>query len=256
MKHKLKRLTSCILTLALVIALFPVIPAQAAEILDGKVVPREGVYEVEFGFQTTQYVDINVYAKSLSDPTGTGIKYELAKDFMLTGVQDVPSWIPEASGGSGSRLISEYTDPGLKRIEELGEYTTEVNFAGEPIAPTLMMKHKLVWDCTINGFPVVGPNLDEDQFILEIEIVPQGRPDWSTDCTDGVDGNGDPIHTHGDDYTWPQDPAFIIRATTLVNYRQFIETDDGSLLPAFIFLKGGFSDTKWLVLRTISSAAA
>ena len=244
MKHKLKRLTSCILTLALVIALFPVIPAQAAEILDGKIVPREGAYEVEFGFQTTQYVDINVYAKSVSDPAGAGIKYELAKDFWLTGVQDVPAWLPPPCGagiGSGCRTPVTYQDDGLS-IVELEPYTTEVNFAGEPIPATPMMKHKLIWDCTIDGFPVVGPNLDEDQFILEIEIVPQGRPDWSTDCTDGVDGNGDPIHTHGDDYTWPQDPAFIIRATTLVNYRQFIETDDGSLLPAFIFLKGGFSD--------------
>ena len=59
-----------------------------------------------------------------------------------------------------------------------------------------MMKHTLIWDGSLNGIPIIGPNLDEDVFYLTVEIEPLGRPDKNVECTDSDDS-----HTHGQNYT-------------------------------------------------------
>ena len=68
-------------------------------------------------------------------------------------------------------MVSPYTpatkkDGGLVKLSEDGIYQADKNFAGEDIEPVSMMKHTLIWDGSLNGIPIIGPNLDEDVFYL------------------------------------------------------------------------------------------
>ena len=85
----------------------------------------------------------------------------------------------------------------MVKLSEDGIYQADKNFAGEDIEPVAMMKHTLIWDGSLNGIPIIGPNLDEDVFYLTVEIEPLGRPDKNVEYTD------DDSHTHGQNYTWP-----------------------------------------------------
>ena len=103
-----------------------------------------------------------------------------------------------------------------------------------------MMKHSLIWDGSLDGIPIIGPNLDEDVFYLTVEIEPLGRPDKNVECTDSKGS-----HTHGQNYTWPQKQEngkkkFAVSTELLVDYRDYVVGEDGTA--AFLMLEGSLSD--------------
>ena len=66
-KALVRRVVSLFLCFCMVIGFVPIIDAQAAEIKGGTFDPHTGYLELEFGYQLTQYVNINVYVRSPSD---------------------------------------------------------------------------------------------------------------------------------------------------------------------------------------------
>ena len=60
-KALVRRVVSLFLCFCMVIGFVPIIDAQAAEIKGGTFDPHTGYLELEFGYQLTQYVNINVY---------------------------------------------------------------------------------------------------------------------------------------------------------------------------------------------------
>ena len=72
-KALVRRVVSLFLCFCMVIGFVPIIDAQAAEIKGGTFDPHTGYLELEFGYQLTQYVNINVYVRSPSDD---GLKKE------------------------------------------------------------------------------------------------------------------------------------------------------------------------------------
>lgn len=172
-KALVRRVVSLFLCFCMVIGFVPIIDAQAAEIKGGTFDPHTGYLELEFGYQLTQYVNINVYVRSPSDD---GLKKEfigsIVENYLLSGANDVKAWLPEDSPDT---MVSPYTpatktDGGLVKLSEDGIYQADKNFAGEDIEPVAMMKHTLIWDGSLNGIPIIGPNLDEDVFYLTVEI--------------------------------------------------------------------------------------
>ena len=168
-KALVRRVVSLFLCFCMVIGFVPIIDAQAAEIKGGTFDPHTGYLELEFGYQLTQYVNINVYVRSPSDD---GLKKEfvgsIVENYLLSGANDVKAWLPEDSPDT---MVSPYTpatktDGGLVKLSEDGIYQADKNFAGEDIEPVAMMKHTLIWDGSLNGIPIIGPNLDEDVFYL------------------------------------------------------------------------------------------
>ena len=166
-KALVRRVVSLFLCFCMVIGFVPIIDAQAAEIKGGTFDPHTGYLELEFGYQLTQYVNINVYVRSPSDD---GLKKEfvgsIVENYLLSGANDVKAWLPEDSPDT---MVSPYTpatktDGGLVKLSEDGIYQADKNFAGEDIEPVAMMKHTLIWDGSLNGIPIIGPNLDEDVF--------------------------------------------------------------------------------------------
>ena len=242
-KALVRRVVSLFLCFCMVIGFVPIIDAQAAEIKGGTFDPHTGYLELEFGYQLTQYVNINVYVRSPSDD---GLKKEfvgsIVENYLLSGANDVKAWLPEDSPDT---MVSPYTpatktDGGLVKLSEDGIYQADKNFAGEDIEPVAMMKHTLIWDGALNGIPIIGPNLDEDVFYLTVEIEPLGRPDKNVECTDSDDS-----HTHGQNYTWPQKQEngkkkFAVSTELLVDYRDYVVGEDGTA--AFLMLKGSLSD--------------
>lgn len=224
-KALVRRVVSLFLCFCMVIGFVPIIDAQAAEIKGGTFDPHTGYLELEFGYQLTQYVNINVYVRSPSDD---GLKKEfvgsIVENYLLSGANDVKAWLPEDSPDT---MVSPYTpatktDGGLVKLSEDGIYQADKNFAGEDIEPVAMMKHTLIWDGSLNGIPIIGPNLDEDVFYLTVEIEPLGRPDKNVECTDSDDS-----HTHGQNYTWPQKQEngkkkFAVSTELLVDYRDYV----------------------------------
>ena len=71
-KALVRRVVSLFLCFCMVIGFVPIIDAQAAEIKGGTFDPHTGYLELEFGYQLTQYVNINVYVRSPSDALHTG----------------------------------------------------------------------------------------------------------------------------------------------------------------------------------------
>ena len=63
-KALVRRVVSLFLCFCMVIGFVPIIDAQAAEIKGGTFDPHTGYLELEFGYQLTQYVNINVYPQS------------------------------------------------------------------------------------------------------------------------------------------------------------------------------------------------
>ncbi|MFR4261554.1 MAG: DUF6531 domain-containing protein [Butyricicoccaceae bacterium] len=242
-KALVRRAVSLFLCFCMVIGFVPIIDAQAAEIKGGTFDPHTGHLELEFGYQLTQYVNINVYVRSPSDD---GLKKEfvgsIVENYLLSGANDVKAWIPEDSPDT---MVSPYTpttkeDGGLVELSEDGIYQADKNFAGEDIEPVSMMKHTLIWDGSLDGIPIIGPNLDEDVFYLTVEIEPLGRPDKNVLCTDSEDS-----HTHGQNYTWPQKQEngkkkFAVSTELLVDYRDYVVGEDGTA--AFLMLEGSLSD--------------
>ena len=57
-----RRVISLFLCLCIVIGFVPIIDAQAAEIKGGTFDPHTGNLELEFGYQLTQYININMSA--------------------------------------------------------------------------------------------------------------------------------------------------------------------------------------------------
>ena len=242
-KALVRRVVSLFLCFCMVIGFVPIIDAQAAEIKGGTFDPHTGYLELEFGYQLTQYVNINVYVRSPSDD---GLKKEfvgsIVENYLLSGANDVKAWLPEDSPDT---MVSPYTpatktDGGLVKLSEDGIYQADKNFAGEDIESVAMMKHTLIWDGSLNGIPIIGPNLDEDVFYLTVEIEPLGRPDKNVECTDSDDS-----HTHGQNYTWPQKQEngkkkFAVSTELLVDYRDYVVGEDGTA--AFLMLKGSLSD--------------
>ena len=242
-KALVRRVVSLFLCFCMVIGFVPIIDAQAAEIKGGTFDPHTGYLELEFGYQLTQYVNINVYVRSPSDD---GLKKEfvgsIVENYLLSGANDVKAWLPEDSPDT---MVSPYTpatktDGGLVKLSEDGIYQADKNFAGEDIEPVAMMKHTLIWDGSLNGIPIIGPNLDEDVFYLTVEIEPLGRPDKNVECTDSDDS-----HTHGQNYTWPQKQEngkkkFAVSTELLVDYRDYVVGEDGTA--AFLMLEGSLSD--------------
>ena len=77
-------------------------------------------------------------------------------------------------------MVSPYT-PGNQKGRRFGKtvrgwhLSSRQELAGEDIEPVSMMKHTLIWDGSLNGIPIIGPNLDEDVFYLTVEIEPRWR---------------------------------------------------------------------------------
>ena len=111
-KALVRRVVSLFLCFCMVIGFVPIIDAQAAEIKGGTFDPHTGYLELEFGYQLTQYVNINVYVRSPSDD---GLKKEfvgsIVENYLLSGANDVKAWLPE---GSPDTMVSPYT-PATKR---------------------------------------------------------------------------------------------------------------------------------------------
>lgn len=231
------RLVSRLLAICTLVGMIPVTKVQAAEIRAGLFDPRTGNLTLEFGYQYTQYVDINIYVSSVNAKSGTPktAKGSIAKGFLLTGAGELGCG-PATAETELPYEVTKATDPGLKGISNEGIYQTTVNFAGNTIPPTDMMRHILTWDGTINGVPIIGPNLNEDIFILTIEIEPLGRPEKNEINID-ADGN-----ISGSDYSWTHangSKRYAASTDILVDYRSYIE---GNGQPRFIMLKGGLSD--------------
>lgn len=238
-----RRVISLFLCLCIVIGFVPIIDAQAAEIKGGTFDPHTGNLELEFGYQLTQYININVYVRSPSDD-GLSKQYvgSIVENYLLTGADEMTSRLPEDSQDT---MVSPYTpvtktDGGLVELSEDGIYQADKNFAGEEISPVPMMKHTLIWDGSLDGIPIIGPNLDEDVFYLTVEIEPLGRPDKNVECTDSKGS-----HTHGQNYTWPQKQEngkkkFAVSTELLVDYRDYVVGEDGTA--AFLMLEGSLSD--------------
>lgn len=97
-KALVRRVVSLFLCFCMVIGFVPIIDAQAAEIKGGTFDPHTGYLELEFGYQLTQYVNINVYVRSPSDD---GLKKEfvgsIVENYLLSGANDVKAWLPEDS---------------------------------------------------------------------------------------------------------------------------------------------------------------
>ena len=174
-----RRVISLFLCLCIVIGFVPIIDAQAAEIKGGTFDPHTGNLELEFGYQLTQYININVYVRSPSDD-GLSKQYvgSIVENYLLTGADEMTSRLPEDSQDT---MVSPYTpvtktDGGLVELSEDGIYQADKNFAGEEISPVPMMKHTLIWDGSLDGIPIIGPNLDDDVFYLTCEVEPLGRP--------------------------------------------------------------------------------
>lgn len=91
-KALVRRAVSLFLCFCMVIGFVPIIDAQAAEIKGGTFDPHTGHLELEFGYQLTQYVNINVYVRSPSDD---GLKKEfvgsIVENYLLSGANDVKS---------------------------------------------------------------------------------------------------------------------------------------------------------------------
>ena len=137
-KALVRRVVSLFLCFCMVIGFVPIIDAQAAEIKGGTFDPHTGYLELEFGYQLTQYVNINVYVRSPSDD---GLKKEfvgsIVENYLLSGANDVKAWLPEDSPDT---MVSPYTpatktDGGLVKLSEDGIYQADKNFAGEDIEP-------------------------------------------------------------------------------------------------------------------------
>lgn len=92
-KALVRRVVSLFLCFCMVIGFVPIIDAQAAEIKGGTFDPHTGYLELEFGYQLTQYVNINVYVRSPSDD---GLKKEfvgsIVENYLLSGANDVKAW--------------------------------------------------------------------------------------------------------------------------------------------------------------------
>ena len=88
-KALVRRVVSLFLCFCMVIGFVPIIDAQAAEIKGGTFDPHTGYLELEFGYQLTQYVNINVYVRSPSDD---GLKKEfvgsIVENYLLSGAND------------------------------------------------------------------------------------------------------------------------------------------------------------------------
>ena len=80
-----RRVISLFLCLCIVIGFVPIIDAQAAEIKGGTFDPHTGNLELEFGYQLTQYININVYVRSPSDD-GLSKQYVvfIVQNYLLT----------------------------------------------------------------------------------------------------------------------------------------------------------------------------
>ena len=106
-KALVRRVVSLFLCFCMVIGFVPIIDAQAAEIKGGTFDPHTGYLELEFGYQLTQYVNINVYVRSPSDD---GLKKEfvgsIVENYLLSGANDVKAWLPEDSPDT---MVSPYT---------------------------------------------------------------------------------------------------------------------------------------------------
>ena len=81
-KALVRRVVSLFLCFCMVIGFVPIIDAQAAEIKGGTFDPHTGYLELEFGYQLTQYVNINVYVRSPSDD---GLKKEFVGSIVENG---------------------------------------------------------------------------------------------------------------------------------------------------------------------------
>ena len=105
-KALVRRVVSLFLCFCMVIGFVPIIDAQAAEIKGGTFDPHTGYLELEFGYQLTQYVNINVYVRSPSDD---GLKKEfvgsIVENYLLSGANDVKAWLPEDSPDT---MVSPY----------------------------------------------------------------------------------------------------------------------------------------------------
>lgn len=225
------KLLSFILAISLVVGMLPDLRARAAEMQGGMFDPKTGSLTLEFAFQTTQYVDINVYVRSLnsSDSSAKISKGSIVRGFFITGASDV-SRREATEKTEEPHSVTQYTDPSFHGITDDGLCAAE----NDPSVN--LMKHTLTWDGTINGIPLIGPNLKEDVFILTVEIDPLGRPDKNVINVD-EDGN-----ISGDDYTWPHDGGSkknAISTDILVDYRNYAEGQAGS---KFLMLRGGLSD--------------
>lgn len=240
MKRRLyTRLLAVLLAVCIFAGIFPEIPVRAAEMQGGTFDPRTGSMTLEFGYQSTQYVNINVYVRSANSQDGSGkiAKGSIAKGVLLSGVSDVACFTATENTEEPYE-VEKFEDPSFKGVSEDGIYKMTQNSQGEPIEPVDMMAHTLTWDGTINGLPIIGPNLNEDMFILTIEIEPLGRPEWNV-----IEKDEEGKITGGKDYSWTHDKEskkYAISTDVLVDYRNYAEGEEGKT--RFIMLKGGLSD--------------
>lgn len=247
--NRIKKIISALLVICLFAGMFPLMEANAAEITSSEYNPHTGELYLEFGYQSTQYVNINVYTRSVKDGQLQKQKVgALAENVMLTGAGDIIFFEPEVNsdGMDNPWSAGSWIAPGVT-ITDDEIYETTVNFAGETIPATKMMKHTLTWNGMLHGAPIIGPNLNEDMFFLTIEIEPLGRPDLNEECIDEDDGEGGTIHTHGKNYTWTQavdssgKKTYAISTEIMVDYRQYLY-DPGSGTVAYIVVNGSISD--------------
>jgi hypothetical protein len=167
---------------------------------------------------------------------GTFVGY-LVKDRIIEGVQDLPVWLPEDGGYETPRGLAPYADPNLVSLSAGEAYINE--------SGVQLRENTLVWNGSLEmdgkTVPVIGPELGEDQFILEFVIEPLGRPDLNEDCEDEYEDDNLVGHTDGKNYTWTHREEFKVYSMILVDYRHFLETGEGTA-PSFIMLPGGISE--------------
>ncbi len=196
--------------------------SYGAEITAGGINPIDKNFNIEFRFDVTQRVNIGVKVNGEDEEL-------LAEDYEVQGSKGSLSPMSyKTSSFFESRAVNE-----RKRDNVEIESVEVENENGEK-----EKRIRVSWDGRIDGIPLIGKELDEDYFTLEFSVYPQGYPERSTYPRIETGPGGQKIEIDGENWTWTQDPAFIIRTSMLVDYRVLTEGGD----PAFLMIKGGSSD--------------
>jgi len=182
-----KRIISMVLAMSMILALFPVMSAQAIEMQPGEFNPATGTVDITFNLQCTQYVNIEI----LVDGEHFGW---LLKDEVLEGYEgDLQPHdpcdagdLPEESDTSNSAGVA--TSEEVNIVEEEGQGTGY---------------YVIQWNGSINGKPVVGVNPEADQYEITVSVQPMGYPDLGITPCSIDEETGETIHD-GEDWIWTQ----------------------------------------------------
>lgn len=252
MKKKFStRFLSWVLTLCMLFGMFPAIPAYAAEtVAPGECNVSTGNITYIFGYNVTQYADIEVLVRETGKPETEVSLGLIAEEVMVYGAEgsELSAKEPEYNnmGATPGRtpLNRFYSDhASLTKGDYYESDTGNVDENGDPVtAPACETIFE--WDGRIHGIPILGPDPTQDTF--EVVLVAHTLGDITKGCTpceEDAEGN----HIHGENYLWTDtdeewsNPRTVIR----IDYRTFLDAmlNEGGELTLQIqsLLEGSFS---------------